>query len=77
VTIATAIAGGVAVLIGLSTAAIGWIAVSAGRGGFGYGPFPFLKQPTEWDLIAIGLVLVTVGSVISGAGLTALGVLGA
>ena len=71
---ATLLTGGTTTVIGLGLAFLGLIVVEAGKGGYGTGPLPMLKVPTDWTLVGIGVALLAAGSVLAGAGLMALGV---
>lgn len=65
--LATLVVAGFAGLAGLAIAFLGFACIDAGRGGYGHGPFPFLKQRTDWGLLAVGTVLVVVGSILFSA----------
>lgn len=72
----TIVAGGVATVLGAFLFLLGLAVIEAGKGGYGYGPLPFLKVPTDWGLVGVGVVLGAVGGVTASAGLTVLGVMG-
>ena len=58
------IAGGITLAVGVLIVGFGFFCMSAGKGGYGHGPLPFIKQPTEWGLIGVGLGFVALGYVI-------------
>lgn len=66
--LAATVAGFASLLIGTFLVLVGFFAIEAGKGGYGYGPFPFLKVPKDWDLIAIGAVAILIGMALGWAG---------
>jgi hypothetical protein len=59
--LSTLLAGYITLSVGILISIGGILVISAGRGGYGMGPLPFIKLPTDWSLIGVGTTILFVG----------------
>jgi len=71
--VAELIVAGFAGVFGLVMMVLGWITIEAGKGGYGYGPLPFLKVPRDNGLLLIGFAGVVIGTVLLGSAWVVIG----
>lgn len=66
------ILAGFGAIAGLGLLLVGLAGVSAGKGGYGHGPFPMVPVPRDNGLIVIGLTLAVVGWILLAAAIEVL-----
>ena len=62
--VAELLTGGVTLILGVGLVVLGFGAIEAGKGGYGRGPIPFLKVPRDNLLLAGGIFLYMIGTIL-------------
>jgi len=70
VSFAAIISGVLVFTSGVFTGVLGMGMVSAGRGGYGHGPFPMVPIPRDNGMILLGVVAMVIGATLVFSGYT-------
>jgi hypothetical protein len=70
VSLAVTISGVLVFTFGVFTGILGMETVSAGRGGYGHGPFPMVPTSRDDGMILLGVVAMVIGATLVFSGYT-------